>query len=148
MTEWHASADVPATVYGPAAARTIVAALLNAWGLDRVTYEAQVVVSELVTNAVKHAPGPESLELELIRQADRLRISLADGSAIRPVVAELNETEPRGRGMHIVAGLTDRWGADEHRGGKRVWAEFTVAPVSDEPPDPDESVRTDDKSRR
>lgn len=126
MSRWHASADIPATIHGPAVARGFIAALLNAHGLDRLTYPAQLVVSELVTNAYQHAPGTDSFELELAVTDDHLRVSLADGSAIRPTVAELNQHAPRGRGMRIVHNLATRWGAEDYHGGKRVWAEIAI----------------------
>jgi len=124
MGQWRAAADIPATVRGPAAARHLVLALLDGWQLGQLSSDAQLVVSELVSNAVEHAPGTDSFKLELLWHADRLRIALADGSSIRPVVAELDAERPRGRGMHIVAALADDWGADEHSGGKRVWVEL------------------------
>jgi anti-sigma regulatory factor (Ser/Thr protein kinase) len=126
MSRWQASADIPATIHGPAVARGFVAALLDARGLERLTYLAQLVVSELVTNAYQHAPGTDSFELELSGTDDHLRISLADGSAIRPTLAELDQDAPRGRGMRIVQAIAARWGAEEHHGGKRVWAEMAI----------------------
>jgi anti-sigma regulatory factor (Ser/Thr protein kinase) len=126
MSRWHASADIPATIRGPTVARGFVAALLNARGLEHLTYQAQLVISELVTNAYQHAPGTDSFELELSATDKHIRISLADGSAIRPTVAELNQDAPRGRGMRIVQNLASRWGADDHHGGKRVWAEIAI----------------------
>jgi hypothetical protein len=50
-----------------------------------------------------------------------LRIGVVDGSSIRPVVQELSHERPRGRGMRMVEAIADRWGADDHEGGKRVW---------------------------
>lgn len=126
MSRWQAVADIPATIHGPAVARRFVAALLTARGLEHVSYQAQLVVNELVTNAYQHAPGTDSFELELIATDTHLRIALADGSAVRPTIAELNRDAPRGRGMRIIAALATRWGAEDHRGGKRVWAEIAI----------------------
>jgi two-component sensor histidine kinase len=85
-----------------------------------------LVVSELVTNAVEHAPMTDSFEMELVCHADRVRISLADGSSIHPVVRELDAEQPRGRGMRLVSELTDDWGAEDFGTGKRVWVELTA----------------------
>ncbi len=128
MSQWRAVIDVPGSVHGPAAARQVVAALLPMWGIGRVTADAQLIVTELVTNAYQHAPGADSfeLELELLGYPERLRIALADGSAVRPVIAELDETRPTGRGMRIVASLATEWGAEDHHGGKRVWVDLAV----------------------
>jgi len=83
-----------------------------------------LIVSELVSNAVEHAPGSATYELEVVQQGSGVRIYLADGSSIKPVVAELAHDRPRGRGMRIVEALTDSWGSDDHDGGKRVWVEL------------------------
>jgi len=125
MAQWRALIDVPASAHGPAAARHVVAALLPVWELPELSADAELVVSELVTNAYRHAPGTDSFELELVRQSDGVRISLADGNAVRPVIAELHaDHQPTGRGMAIVAALAVRWGAEDHHGGKRVWVDL------------------------
>jgi two-component sensor histidine kinase len=90
-----------------------------------------LVVSELVSNAVEHAPGSATYELEVVQIGSGVRISLADGSSIKPVVAELAHDRPRGRGMRIVEALTSSWGADDHDGGKRVWVELRGEPDDD-----------------
>jgi hypothetical protein len=82
------------------------------------------VVSELVTNAYRHAPGTDSFVLELIRRVHGLRLSLADGSAVRPVIRALSRDQPSGRGMRVVAALASAWGAEEDHGGKRVWIDL------------------------
>jgi anti-sigma regulatory factor (Ser/Thr protein kinase) len=130
MSQWRAVIDVPASVHGPAAARQVVAALLPMWDIGHVTANAQLIVSELVTNAYQHAPGADSFELELLGYPERLRIVLADGSAVRPVIAELDETRPTGRGMRIVSSLATEWGAEDHHGGKRVWVDLTLRPAT------------------
>jgi two-component sensor histidine kinase len=84
--------------------------------------------NELVTNAYQHAPGTDSFELELTGRPDSVTIALADGSAIRPTIGELNQQAPRGRGLGLVAAVSARWGTDDHQGGKRVWAEITAHP--------------------
>jgi anti-sigma regulatory factor (Ser/Thr protein kinase) len=124
--QWRASADIPATVRGPSAARHMVGALMRGWELGGLCDDAELVVSELVTNAVVHAPGTDSFELELTRHPDHVTISLADGSAIRPVIEALDADRPRGRGMLIVSSLAADWGSEEQAGGKRVWVDLAV----------------------
>lgn len=124
MAQWRASIDVPATSRGPAAARQVVAALLPAWGLADLCSDAELVVSELVTNAYLHAPGTDSFELELVRRTNGVRMTLADGVSVRPIIAELGHEHPTGRGMVIVAQLATGWGAEDHHGGKRVWVDI------------------------
>lgn len=129
MAQWRAIADLPGTSSAPRVARELVATLLRGWCRDELVPDAQLIVSELVTNAVQHAPGFETYELELVQHDRGVRISLADGSTIRPLVRELQHELPAGRGMRMVAALATAWGADDHEGGKRVWVEVGSSPV-------------------
>lgn len=122
--QWRASADLPATPHAPAAARGLVRALLGAWELRDLADDASLVVSELVTNALVHAPGVDTFELEVVRRSRGVRLSLADGSAVAPLVREMQHESEGGRGMRIVEALASGWGADEHHGGKRVWVDL------------------------
>jgi anti-sigma regulatory factor (Ser/Thr protein kinase) len=124
MAQMRALFDIPATEHGPSAARRVVTAVLSAWGLADLRADAVLIVSELVTNAYQHAPGTDSLELELVRRDNGVRIWLADNSAVMPVIRELVGPERRGRGMYIVAALATAWGAEPHHGGKRVWVDL------------------------
>lgn len=134
MTEWRASADLPAAFEAPATGRGFVAAVLPAWGLTALVEDARLVVSELVSNALRHAAGPASFHLELDGRVGGVRISLADGSSIPPVVAQLAHDAPSGRGLRIVEHLARAWGADIDGTGKRVWAELEV-PADQAPSD-------------
>jgi anti-sigma regulatory factor (Ser/Thr protein kinase) len=125
VQEWQAAAEIPATRYGPRAARETVAALLFGWGLGSFADDAQLVVSELVTNAYLHTPASRSFELGVLVSADSVRLSVADRSNARPVVGEINPTTQRGRGLRLVEAVSDRWGVDSRQAGKSVWAELT-----------------------
>jgi serine/threonine-protein kinase RsbW len=125
VSQWRATVDIPATTKGPGTARAVVSALLDGWGFADLRPDAVLVTSELVTNAYRHAPGTDSFELELMHEgAGTVRISLADGSSIRPVIRDLADDAPSGRGIRLVDALAVRWGADDHHGGKRVWVEL------------------------
>jgi anti-sigma regulatory factor (Ser/Thr protein kinase) len=124
---WHAFIDLPATDRGPAAARRVIAALLSAWELPELRDDAELIVSELITNAYRHAPKMDTFELELERRADGVQIALADGSSVRPMIRELTHEDTSGRGMLLVAALATKWGAEDHRGGKRVWVHLDRA---------------------
>ena len=124
MAEWRALVEIPAQPIAAATARQVVVTMLTAWGLQQLRDDAETVVSELVTNAYQHVPGADSFELELTGSPGRVCIALADGSAIKPVIAELDPATPTGRGMRIVQALSSSWGADDYRGGKRVWVEL------------------------
>ena len=88
--------------------------------------DALLVISELVTNAVRHAGTASTLELELGQTDGRLRIVLADGSSNPPRVRRADGAAEGGRGMAILAALSDRWGIDEDAAGKRVWWEVDL----------------------
>jgi anti-sigma regulatory factor (Ser/Thr protein kinase) len=102
----------------------VVQELLRAWAVPQDRVDAELLVTELVANVVDHVGGEVNLTLELTASYDWLRISVADGSSIRPVVQELSADRPRGRGLRLVQGIADRWGSEEHEGGKRVWFEL------------------------
>jgi anti-sigma regulatory factor (Ser/Thr protein kinase) len=127
MGQWRASMDIPATGLGVAAVRHVVAALLSAWQLAELRDDAVLLASELVTNAYRHAPGTDSFELEVVRRTHGIRIALADGSSIRPLIKELSHERPGGRGMTLVAAIATGWGAEDHNGGKRVWVDLDKA---------------------
>jgi anti-sigma regulatory factor (Ser/Thr protein kinase) len=123
---FRASFEFPPSPHAPGRARRLLGELFDAWSLDATLHvDAKVLVTELISNAVDHAGSDVVLELDVTVSDGWLRVGLADGSTIRPVVRELDHTAPRGRGMQIVAELADRWGSEERDGGKRVWFELT-----------------------
>jgi anti-sigma regulatory factor (Ser/Thr protein kinase) len=123
-----ATRAVPATARGPAAARQFVRIALCAWGLDALEAAARLVVSELVSNAVEHAPGPDSVQVQLLREAGQVRICVADDATAMPMLQPLDDSAEHGRGLHIVAALSSAWGADNTTTGKTVWAELRDVP--------------------
>ncbi|GGW77047.1 hypothetical protein GCM10010503_63610 [Streptomyces lucensis JCM 4490] len=106
-------------------ARDAVATLLSqarpAPGL-RSVQDAQLVVSELVTNAAKHAPGPCSLGLELLPDASAVRITVTDTSAEPPVRRPADPGRIGGHGLHLVAMLAADLVVTPLAEGKRVTA--------------------------
>jgi anti-sigma regulatory factor (Ser/Thr protein kinase) len=85
---------------------------------------ALVVVSELVTNAVRHAHPP--ITVRVVTDPTRLRIDVGDGVGTAPAPRRLEVTAAGGRGLPLIAGLANRWGVTRTPGGKVVWAEFDV----------------------
>jgi anti-sigma regulatory factor (Ser/Thr protein kinase) len=128
MATLTARVDLPTVVRSIPTARHVALELLSAWAIDHCRDDVALVVTELVTNVVDHVGGETSILLELTLSDLWLRISIADGSAVRPVVRELCGDQPRGRGMHLVAAVADRWGCENHQGGKRVWADLLMSP--------------------
>jgi anti-sigma regulatory factor (Ser/Thr protein kinase) len=119
-----ASVDLLPTLLAPRAARRVVVALLDSWGAQALHQDAELLVTEIVSNAVEHARGEATLLLELTLSDRWLRVALTDGSAVRPIVHQLSSERRKGWGMFIVEQLATRWGVEDHHGGKRVWFEL------------------------
>ena len=116
VATWDLPAD-PAVVAG---ARLQVAALLTDWGLDDVAFVTELVVSELITNAIRYARSP--IQLRLIH--DRALIcEVSDGSSTAPHVRRARAWDEGGRGLLLVSQLTQRWGSRQTPNGKTIWAE-------------------------
>lgn len=89
---------------------------------------AELLVSELVTNAVVHAGT--SFELVVcLRGGTTLRVEVVDGSAQHPTARRHSLTAGTGRGLHLLDELADRWGVAVGSKGKTVWFELTVTGV-------------------
>ncbi|MGR4878673.1 SpoIIE family protein phosphatase [Streptomyces sp. LARHCF249] len=116
VATWRLDAD-PAVV---GEARHLVLAQLTAWGLDELAFSTELIVSELVTNAIRHAGGP--VRLRLIR-ADTLTCEVSDSSNTQPRMRRARSSEEGGRGLYIVAQLSHRWGSRYAIEGKTVWSE-------------------------
>lgn len=117
----------PADPGAVGAARSTVRAQLRGWGLDGVGDLVALLVSELVTNALRHATGPIGVSLLRPSGLDRiLRVEVSD-----PLPEFPHERVPRpedegGRGLQLVARTTRRWGTRPGDAGKTVWFELTV----------------------
>ena len=110
-------------------ARMAARVVLEDWDVPApVVDDALLVISELVTNAVRHAGTTSTLELELGQTGMQLRVALADGSTARPRPRRAGTAAEDGRGMAILAALSDRWGIEPHLHGKRVWWEVDLRP--------------------
>jgi anti-sigma regulatory factor (Ser/Thr protein kinase) len=120
MSELTAHVDLPLNETASAVARRSVQTTLFAWGFDDPAWldAATLVVSELVGNAVRHGGG--CLALELHAHEEHVTISAADGSAVIPSRRDDPDGDG-GRGLAIIEALSQRWGVEDHHGGKRVW---------------------------
>ncbi|MFC8246754.1 SpoIIE family protein phosphatase [Streptomyces chartreusis] len=132
-TEQVADWDLPADPAAVADARKTAARLLTEWGLDELAFTTELVVSELVTNAIRYAAGP--IRLRLIRER-ALVCEVFDGGATAPHLRHPRTTDEGGRGLLLVSQFTQRWGTRFVPEGKIIWAE---QPLTDQPPQPDES---------
>lgn len=108
------------------AARRLLALALDAWDLGQLADSAVLVLSELVSNAVRHASG-EGMRVTVTRVgAGRVRVAVLDRDTTRPRVQDPDPGAERGRGLIIVDSESADWGVDLLPGGKRVWADLAV----------------------
>lgn len=108
-------------------ARRLVLSVLQSWNLHQQLEVGELLTSELVSNAVRHAGG-RTLGLQILRRPGWLRVEVRDSSRSLPcmIVAEPHPVNERGRGLKVVDDLADRWGADLLPRGKGVWFELRV----------------------
>ncbi|MEV6794090.1 SpoIIE family protein phosphatase [Streptomyces sp. NPDC051320] len=116
VATWELPAD-PAIV---AETRKWVSAQLASWGLNSAIFTTELVVSELVTNAIRYGGAP--IQLRLIRDA-ALICEVSDPSSTSPHLRRARVFDEGGRGLLLVAQLTDRWGTRQTPTGKVIWAE-------------------------
>jgi anti-sigma regulatory factor (Ser/Thr protein kinase) len=121
--EWTFPAD-PGAVR---TARRAVRGQLRGWGLDSLGDIAALLVSELVTNAMRHATGP--IGVRLVRPAGLdgvLLVEVSDPLPDPPRERVARPDEESGRGLQLVASSSRRWGSRPGSVGKTVWFELTV----------------------
>ncbi|MGW3204870.1 SpoIIE family protein phosphatase [Streptomyces sp. NPDC001135] len=119
VADWDLPAD-PAVV---ADARKEADRQLAEWGLEELAFTTELVVSELVTNAIRHAEGP--IRLRLIR--DRALIcEVSDSGATAPHLRHPRTTDEGGRGLLLVSQFAQGWGTRFVPGGKVIWAEQSL----------------------
>ncbi|MFF8780261.1 SpoIIE family protein phosphatase [Streptomyces sp. NPDC015140] len=103
-----------------AATRRSVIEQLTEWGLDETAFVTELVVSELVTNAIRYGEPP--IQLRLIRHT-ALICEVSDASSTSPHLRRAHAYDEGGRGLLLVAQLTQRWGSRQTDTGKTIWAE-------------------------
>jgi Stage II sporulation protein E (SpoIIE)/Histidine kinase-like ATPase domain len=101
-------------------ARSVLAEPMKLWGLEDLIPTTELLVSELVTNAVKYSRGDVTLRLVNERA---LVCEVLDSSAALPRLRQANGDDENGRGLQVVRQLSKRWGARRTAAGKVVWCE-------------------------
>ncbi|MER5193580.1 SpoIIE family protein phosphatase [Streptomyces sp. NPDC002755] len=119
VADWELPAD-PAAV---AEARKTASRRLAEWGLADLSFTTELVVSELVTNAIRYAVGP--IRLRLIRERT-LVCEVFDGGTTAPHLRHPRATDEGGRGLLLVSQVTQRWGTRFLPEGKIIWAEQSL----------------------
>ncbi|WAX78147.1 ATP-binding protein [Streptomyces sp. KMM 9044] len=123
----HVTWTFPADPGAVGAARSTVRAQLHGWGLGCIDDQAALLVSELVTNALRHATGP--IDVRLLRPSglDRvLRVEVSDPLPDLPHERDARPEDEGGRGLQLLTRTARRWGTRPDGMGKTVWFELTV----------------------
>jgi anti-sigma regulatory factor (Ser/Thr protein kinase) len=115
-------------------AREFATNTLNSWGLPDLIDDAVVIISELVTNAIRHglppyaaAGGDMPIKLTLVRQGRFVVCIVSDPSDQNPQVRPTDDVGENGRGLHVIEALSRVWGWTPLPGsGKAVWAALSV----------------------
>ncbi|GHE04809.1 ATP-binding SpoIIE family protein phosphatase [Streptomyces alanosinicus] len=106
-------------------ARRLVRDQLAAWELADASFPTELMVSELVTNAIRYGRPP--IQLRLIHQDSTLICEVYDSSGTSPHMRRARIFDEGGRGLLLVAQLAERWGTRHDRVGKTVWAEQSLS---------------------
>ncbi|MEU5996690.1 SpoIIE family protein phosphatase [Streptomyces sp. NPDC047197] len=104
-------------------ARDLVREQLHAWSRDALSETAELLVSELVTNAVRHSRG-RRVELRLVRSGATLICEVEDDDHTLPTLLSAGPGDEFGRGLRIVSVLAKEWGTSRTASGKTVWFEL------------------------
>ncbi|MFF2503334.1 SpoIIE family protein phosphatase [Streptomyces sp. NPDC058067] len=128
VAEWDVPDD-PAAV-GPV--RSVCLRTLEAWGLDELAFTAELVLSELITNAIRY--GTQPIRVRLLYDLN-LICEVADGSSTSPHLRQAAITDEGGRGLFLVAHYAERWGTRYSPRGKVIWAELSPHPAEQPMPD-------------
>ncbi|MEU5400422.1 SpoIIE family protein phosphatase [Streptomyces sp. NPDC005963] len=112
--------EVPSDPSAVAEVRAAVAQKLDEWGLEDAAFTTELILSELVTNAIRYATGP--IRVRLIRER-ALICEVSDRSSTSPHLRQATITDEGGRGLFLVAQFAERWGTRYTPGGKVIWTE-------------------------
>ncbi|WP_175409995.1 SpoIIE family protein phosphatase/ATP-binding protein [Streptomyces sp. TRM64462] len=116
--------DVPFHPGAVAGIRAAAAAKLDEWGLSELTFTTELVLSELITNAIRYGAPP--VHVRLIHDRE-LTCEVSDTSSTSPHLRYAATTDEGGRGLFLVAQLAERWGTRYTGAGKVIWAEQQLA---------------------
>ncbi|KOU25591.1 SpoIIE family protein phosphatase [Streptomyces sp. WM6368] len=119
IAEW----EVPGEPSAVSRVRNAGAAQLAAWGLEEISFTTELILSELITNAIRYGSAP--VRVRLLRDRS-LICEVSDGSSTSPHLRYAATTDEGGRGLFLVAQYADRWGTRYTERGKVIWAELPL----------------------
>ncbi|MFD5099541.1 SpoIIE family protein phosphatase [Streptomyces albidochromogenes] len=126
VAEW----DVPFEPSAVAAMRAVAAKKLAEWDLSALAFGTELILSELITNAIRYGSAP--VRMRLLRDRT-LTCEVSDASSTSPHLRYAATTDEGGRGLFLVAQLSQRWGTRYTSAGKVIWAEQALPGESGEP---------------
>jgi anti-sigma regulatory factor (Ser/Thr protein kinase) len=135
----HVAWTLPAELISAWQARCLIREPLQRWGLSELMPTTELLVSELVTNAIRHATGEVTLRIVL---EGSLVCEVLDGSAALPRLRHAGRDEECGRGLEVVSQLAQRWGARRTPQGKIVWCEQALPSAPAGPPPEETAANT------
>ncbi|MFF7601592.1 SpoIIE family protein phosphatase [Streptomyces mirabilis] len=115
--------EIPADPAAVSKAREWISRQLTMWGLDNLLFTTELIVSELVTNAIRYGRPP--MDLRLIRH-HVLVCEVTDSSSTQPRLRRARTTDEGGRGLFLVSQLGGRWGCRHGQNGKTIWSEQAI----------------------
>ncbi|MFF3677794.1 SpoIIE family protein phosphatase [Streptomyces sp. NPDC002120] len=115
--------DVPFEPSAVGAMRSVAAKKLDEWGLSELGFATELILSELITNALRH--GSEPVRVRLLHD-HTLTCEVWDGSSTAPHLRYAATTDEGGRGLFLVAQLSEHWGTRYTPEGKVIWAELLL----------------------
>ncbi|MFF4233733.1 ATP-binding protein [Streptomyces sp. NPDC001820] len=103
--------------------RRIVRSYLGVWGMPELSDAAELAVTELLANVVRHVPG-RHCGLLILRHPEGLRVEVSDRAPGLPLARDAGGDEESGRGLALLDAVVDKWGVETRPGpGKTVWFE-------------------------
>jgi PAS domain-containing protein/anti-sigma regulatory factor (Ser/Thr protein kinase) len=117
--------EVPSDPSAVGRVRTAVADKLAEWNLEETSFTTELILSELVTNAMRYTTGRIGVRLLL---DSRLVCEVSDGSTTTPHLRYAATTDEGGRGLYLVDQIADRWGIRYTEDGKVIWSEQKLPP--------------------
>ncbi|MFB6571515.1 ATP-binding SpoIIE family protein phosphatase, partial [Streptomyces noursei] len=128
--------EVPADPSAVAQVRAAAVRKLIEWGLAEEAFTTELILSELVTNAIRYAAGP--IRVRLIHDRS-LICEVADHSSTSPHLRHAASTDEGGRGLFLIAQLAERWGTRYTGDGKVIWTEQALPDPVRTPAAPDDA---------
>ena len=124
MTDRHAEITLAPRPNSPRLAREFISGMCLSWDAPDFLEPGNLVVSELVTNAVTHAETDVRVDVSL--SDDALTVSVHDDAPGEPVIQQPSRNNLGGRGLAMVAAFAESWGVRRERPGKTVWCRLAA----------------------